>query len=198
MRKLGYQGKGIPSELVDDAYEMWCSVEPTPSYPIARPIAARSDLQLSDAYVPDKSPTNGSSISFILSTATSRALFLGDAWAEDIVEALTPLQTTSAPLLFDAIKVSHHGSLHNTSVELLSLIDSPCFFISSDGSHHGHPDFEVLAEIVDRPSSFERKLFFNYSTTASKRLQEHTSRSGARFSVHITDQDWIQVGVSDS
>ncbi|WP_244077728.1 hypothetical protein, partial [Aeromonas caviae] len=62
------------------------------------------------------------------------------------------LQNGTDPVIFDAIKVSHHGSLHNTNVELLSLIDAPIYLISSDGSRHGHPDFEVLAEIVDRPA----------------------------------------------
>ncbi|MFI8645006.1 AVAST type 1 anti-phage system MBL fold metallo-hydrolase Avs1a [Pseudomonas iridis] len=198
MRKLGLRGGALSSDLVDDAYEMWCSAAPQPSFPTATPIAAKFDRRLSEVYVADKSISNGSSIAFVLSTGRSRVLFLGDAWAEDIVAALKPLQTTASPLLFDAIKVSHHGSLHNTSEALLSVIDSPCFLISSDGTHHGHPDFEVLAEIVDRPASFERKLYFNYATTASKRLQEHISRSGARFSVHIDDQHWIQMKGSDS
>lgn len=198
MRKLGLRGGALPSDLVDDAYEMWCTVAPQPSSPAVTPIAAKADCRLSEVYVADKSISNRSSIAFVLSTGRSRVLFLGDAWAEDIVAALKPLQTTASPLLFDAIKVSHHGSLHNTSEELLSIIDSPCFLISSDGTHHGHPDFEVLAEIVDRPASFERKLYFNYATTAFKRLQKHTSRSGARFSVHVDDRNWIQMGGSDS
>jgi beta-lactamase superfamily II metal-dependent hydrolase len=125
-------------------------------------------------------------------------LFLGDAWAEDAVSKLKPLRTTSAPVIFDAIKVSHHGSLRNTSVELLSIADSPCFLVSSDGTCHGHPDFEVLAEIVDRPASFKRQLFFNYETAASNQLQAHKSRSGAAFSVHVAEHDWIQIGEASS
>jgi hypothetical protein len=38
--------------------------------------------------------------------------------------------------VFDVIKVSHHGSIHNTSVNLLSLIDAPVFLVSSNGSAH--------------------------------------------------------------
>ncbi len=198
MRRLGYRGSAQFSDLVDDAYEMWCAAMPQPSFPAAKPIVATCNRRLADAYIADKSIPNGSSIAFILSTDRTRVLFLGDAWAEDVVAELKPLQTTTAPLFFDAIKVSHHGSLHNTSVELLSVIDSPCFLISSDGTRHGHPDFEVLAEIVDRPASFERELYFNYETAASKRLQAYKSRSGARFSVHVTDSNWIQMGGSYS
>ena len=194
VRKLGYRGSSQPSDLIDDAYEMWCATAPPPSVPQAMPIAANSSLRLADVYTPDASIPNGSSIALIILSGKIRLLFLGDAWAEDVVDRLKALQPTAAPIIFDAIKVSHHGSLHNTSVELLSIADSPCFLISSDGSRHGHPDFEVLAEIVDRPAPFKRQLFFNYETAASKQLRSHTSKSGTAFSVHVAENDWIQVG----
>ena len=194
VRKLGYKGSSQPSDLIDDAYEMWCATLPLPSVPKATPIAANNSLRLADVYTPDTSITNGSSIAFLIHTKNTRLLFLGDAWAEDVVDCLRALQPTAAPLIFDAIKVSHHGSLHNTSVALLSIADSPCFLISSDGSSHSHPDFEVLAEIVDRPAPFKRHLFFNYETAASKQLESHTSKSGTAFSVHVAENDWIHVG----
>ena len=194
VRKLGYGGSSQSSDLLDDAYEMWCASAPPPSAPLANPIAARGNLRLADVYTPDTSISNGSSIAFVMSAGTTRILFLGDAWAEDVVAKLKAVQPSAAPLIFDAIKVSHHGSLRNTSVELLTVADSPCFLISSDGSRHGHPDFEVLAEIVDRPAPFERQLFFNYETAASKRLRTHSSKSGSAFSVHVAENKWIQVG----
>lgn len=194
VRKLGYSGSSQFSDLLDDAYEMWCASAPSPSAPQAIPIAASGNLRLADVYTPDTSISNGSSIAFVMSAGTARLLFLGDAWAEDVVSNLKSLQSTAGTIIFDAIKVSHHGSLHNTSVELLSIADSRCFFISSDGSRHGHPDFEVLAEIVDRPAPFERHLFFNYETAASMRLRTHSSRTGTAFSVHVVENKWIQVG----
>ena len=192
--KLGYRGSAQPSDLIDDAYEMWCATAPQPSIAQAAPIAANGSLRLSDVYASDTSISNGSSIALIIHTGNTRLLFLGDAWAEDVVASLKAQQRTAGPLIFDAIKVSHHGSLHNTSVELLSIADSPCFVISSDGRRHGHPDFEVLAEIVDRPAPFKRQLYFNYETAASRRLKSHTSKSGTAFSVHVAENDWIQVG----
>lgn len=194
VRKLGYKGSSQPSDLVDDAYEMWCATLPLPSVPQATPIVANSSRRLADVYTPDASVSNGSSIALLIFTGNTRLLFLGDALAEDVVDNLKALHPTAAPLIFDAIKVSHHGSLHNTSVALLSIVDSPCFLISSDGSRHGHPDFEVLAEIVDRPAPFKRHLFFNYETAASRQLESHTSKSGTAFSVHVAENDWIHVG----
>lgn len=197
VRKLGYNGSSQPNDLTDDAYEMWCASVPGRSIPQALPIAAKGSLRLADVYTPDTSVSNGSSMALIISTGSKRVLFLGDAWAEDVVAKLRSLYAPSAPLIFDAIKVSHHGSFHNTSVELLSVADSPCFLISSNGTRHGHPDFEVLAEIVDRPAPFKRHLFFNYETAASKQLVSHTSKSGAAFSVHVAKNDWIQLGDSN-
>lgn len=194
VRKLGHSGLGQPSDLLDDAFEMWCSRAPAPAFAEVQPIGAKHGLRLADVYAPDSSIPNGSSIAFIIRTGDIRLLFLGDAWAEDVVASLRTLQPKAVPLVFDAIKLSHHGSLHNTSVELLSLVDSECFLVSSDGSRHGHPDFEVLAEIVDRPAPFERQLYFNYETEASKRLASHVSRSGAPFKVHVVRNEWIQVG----
>lgn len=194
VRKLGYRGSSQPSDLIDDAYEMWCATAPPPPVPHATPIVANGSLRLADVYTPDTSISNGSSISLIIRAGNIQILFLGDAWAEDVVASLKALQPIAGPLIFDAIKVSHHGSLHNTSVELLSIADSPCFLISSDGSRHCHPDFEVLAEIVDRPAPFKRHLFFNYETAASRQLESHTSKSGTAFSVHVAGNAWIQVG----
>jgi hypothetical protein len=198
VRKLGYSGSLDCSDLLDDAYEMWCASAPPPTAPRAVPIASSANLRLADVYTPDTSISNGSSLAFIMSAGTTRLLFLSDAWAEDVVAKLKAMQPTATELLFDAIKVSHHGSLRNTSVELLSVADSPCFLISSGGSRHGHPDFEVLAEIVDRPAPFERQLFFNYETAALQRLRAHSSRSGTAFSLHVVENKWIQVGGSSN
>lgn len=194
VRKLGYKGTSPSSDLIDDAYEMWCANVPNPPVPRATPISAKGNRRLAEVYTQDTSIPNGSSISLIISKGNNRVLFLGDAWAEDVVAKLGSLHVPTTPIIFDAIKVSHHGSLHNTSVDLLLAADSPCFLISSDGTGHGHPDFEVLAEIVDRPAPFERHLFFNYETAASKQLESYTSRSGTAFRVHVSKNDWIQVG----
>jgi beta-lactamase superfamily II metal-dependent hydrolase len=192
--KLGYKGVSASTDLTDDAYEMWCATAPQPPAPQVRMIAANRSQRLADVYVPDQSLSNGSSIALSIDSASGRMLLLGDAWAEDVVARIREMQPAAGPIFFDAIKVSHHGSLRNTSPELLAIADAHCFLISSDGSRHGHPDFEVLAEIVDRPAVFERRLIFNYETAGSRRLRSHTSRSGAPFSVHIADNNWIQLG----
>ncbi len=193
MRRLSYKGTAAIDTIIEDAYEMVCASARQHVVPTAKTISSASKKRLRDVYVADDSLTNGSSIVAIVEGGAKRLLLLGDAWAEDIAAELRRTHGGDNLKLFDAIKVSHHGSLRNTSVDLLSLIDAPLFLISTNGSGHDHPDFEVLAEIVDRPAAFERIIYFNYETPASTRLKAHVSRSGARFNVRITQNDWIQV-----
>lgn len=195
IRRLGHRGKLLNSDLVDDAYEMWCScAAQQTSAPSVRPIAAHRDPTLAETYTPDTSDANGSSIALVLTAGQDRVLLLGDAWAEDVLDELTRRHPGTQQLMFSAVKIAHHGSHYNTSPELLALVDAPCYLISTNGGRHGHPDFEVLAAIVDRPASFERKLYFNYETAAAQRLRSYSSKAGARFSVHVVTDEWIQLG----
>ena len=193
MRKISYRGGAAVDALLEDAYEMLCASTREPMPAAVKTISTGGAKRLADLYVPDISPTNGSSIATIIEAGGKRLLFLGDSWAKDIAAELKREHKSDAPQMFDVIKVSHHGSIHNTSVDLLSLIDAPVFLVSSDGSAHNHPDFEVLAEIVDRPATFERLIYFNYETPASTRLRAHTSRSGAKFNVEVVQDGWIPV-----
>jgi hypothetical protein len=198
MRRMGFAGKIGTNDAFDDAFEFLCAFEDLRTGVSAEPTALSTSANrcLNEAYLGDDSVTNGSSISIIVEIGASRLLFLGDSWTEDIEAALRELPNAAFPMIFDAIKVSHHGSLHNTSPALLELVDSPLFLISSNGERHCHPDFEVLKAIVDRPSSFGRHLHFNYTTPASQQLYHYTARHGsATFAIYEGSIDWIEIGV---
>ena len=186
LRRVGVTGALSMRALLEDAFEFLCSYEHDRRDVITTEISRSLDdaRQLKDAYQPDDSATNGSSLSLIIQTGSRRLLFLGDAWAEDCEEALSEMASTQMPMLFDAIKLSHHGSLRNTSPQLLQLIDSPRFLVSSNGEGHNHPDVEVLRAVVDRPSPFARDMYFNFSTAASRDLMGYKSKSNASFAVH--------------
>jgi hypothetical protein len=197
LRRLGFAGKITANDAVDDAFEFLCAFADLRESVKAEPTALSSSANrsLDEAYMADYSVTNGSSISIIVEVGTSRLLFLGDSWAEDIEAALRELPNAAFPMIFDAIKISHHGSLHNTSPALLELIDAPVFLISSSGDRHSHPDLEVLKAIVDRPSNFQRRLHFNYATPASQQMRHYSARSGAPFVIYEGSVDWIEIGV---
>lgn len=188
IRRRGFVGS---LENLDDVFEYLCAHEVVD--PGEQKLAS-SDADLSAAYVPDNSVTNGSSISFVSEIEGRQLLFLGDSWADDTTDALA----ANGPSIFDAVKIAHHGSVRNTSPELLKLVDSPHFFISTNGDGHDHPDFAVLKAIVDRPATFCRTLHFNYSTPASRKLRTYQSKAGADFVIKEEEADWVAIGSPDT
>jgi len=197
LRRLGYTGPVGSGMELDDVFEFLCAKSGGKTGHLPQVISA-SDFNpnrtLKDVYNPDDSVTNASSISMIVEVKSARLLLLGDSCAEDTVEALRGRFDSDGPHVFDAIKLSHHGSARNTSPALLDLVDSPIYLISTNGEGHGHPDFEVLKAIIDRPANFSRELYFNYPTTASARLKAHVSASHAPFVVHEGSNGWIALG----
>ena len=111
--------------------------------------------------LPDNSPTNLSSISFLLQAQGKTLLFLADAAEDQIISSMDQMSLN----YFDVIKVSHHGSLKNAN-KLFDYIDSEYFLISTDGMKHQHPDFATIAKIISRPCETTRKLIFNYQNEA--------------------------------
>ena len=114
-----------------------------------------------DDFVEDKSIHNGSSIAFILTFNNKNMLFLGDAHPSLLVESLKELgYSKDDPIKVEFMKVSHHGSKSNTCYELLDLIDTSKFILSSNGSRHKLPHKQCLARIINHNN--EAELLFNY------------------------------------
>lgn len=193
LKRFGVIGSIGSSKAIDDAFEF--SFEHKIDRKIAQEqqVSAGQEKRLVDVYKPDKSTTNGSSIATIIELNGIRLLMLADSFAEDVLRELRMLEAEGELMIFDAIKISHHGSNYNTSPELLSVVDSPRYFISSDGSKHNHPDIELLRAIVDRHANFTRTLYFNYSTKESKKIKEFKTASGATFAVEENATDWITI-----
>jgi beta-lactamase superfamily II metal-dependent hydrolase len=109
----------------------------------------------------DGSVKNGSSISFILNFNDKRFLFLADSHPKGIVTQLTKLgYSKNKPLEVELMKVSHHGSKANTNKELLNIIKTDNYVISTDSSGHNHPNKRLLARILSvNPNAI---FHFNY------------------------------------
>ncbi len=123
-------------------------------------------------FCPDKSINddvfNSSSISFLLKCPDISLLLLADSRPEIIVQSLIDIGVNEKnPLVVDYVKISHHGSLNNTSQRLLSLIKSNNYLISTNGgsADHQHPSRETISRIVYNSNRNDEKLniFFNYS-----------------------------------
>lgn len=193
LRCYGYTGSLGAGLLIDDAFEFNLEHRNETQVREQKLISAGQRKKLEDIYSPDDSPTNGSSVATVIELDGIQMLMLADAWAEDVLEAVLQLKSEGCSMMFDAIKISHHGSFHNTSPELLSIVDAPVYFISSNGSKHGHPDIEILRAIVDRKASFVRTLYFNYSTLESKEIRSYQTTAGASFLIYENATGWIEI-----
>lgn len=86
------------------------------------------DLMTSDVYKKDNSITNKASIGFVLTYDNRNFAFLGDAHCEDIINGLKEQFEGS----LDLIKLSHHGSSHNITRELLEVFEADKYIISTN------------------------------------------------------------------
>lgn len=109
----------------------------------------------------DSRLANGSSIAFILTFKDKNYLFLGDAHPSIVIQSLKDLKySIEKPIQIEFLKVSHHGSHKNTSNELLELIETDNYIISSNGEMHGLPNKRTVARIINHnPNAV---LYFNY------------------------------------
>lgn len=118
------------------------------------------------------STENKASIAFVWEYGEHKVLFLGDASPDVVKSSLEGLYGKSA-LLYDAVKVSHHGSAHSTSAKLMEMVDSPHFFFTG-GSGNKRPHIEAISRILNRLLSNEAKpcmLHFNFQNEWTKELE---------------------------
>lgn len=114
-----------------------------------------------DKFEEDSAFPNGSSIAFILTYNDKNLLFLGDAHPSIIVEGLQKFEfSPENPLEAELVKISHHGSRGNTSVELLKYLKSRNYIISTNGRKDQHPHKQFLARLINEKN--DCNIFFNY------------------------------------
>lgn len=104
---------------------------------------------------------NRASIALELSTADGcKVLLLGDAHIKDVMEGLEHFYSNqSTPLQYDSIKLSHHGSKNNFNPKFLKMVEAKEYLVSTNGDNFGHPDKEVIAQIIAKTNS---RIGFNY------------------------------------
>ncbi|MFU1525308.1 ComEC/Rec2 family competence protein [Aeromonas hydrophila] len=138
-----------------------------------------NEIWAEDKFEHDPSIYNGSSIAFILEADDKKMLFLGDAHDQVVADNIRSLgYSDSNKLKLELVKISHHGSQYNTSSEFLSLLDSPCYVISTNGSKRGLPNKRTIARIIKSTSG---NVHFNYSNVITPLLldnevEEYSSR----------------------
>lgn len=112
-------------------------------------------------FTQDTSVKNGSSISFILTINKKHFLFLADSHPKGIVAQLKVLgYSNDNPINVEIMKISHHGSKANTNKELLEIVKTENYIISTDSSGNNHPNKRTLSRILNlNPNAI---FHFNY------------------------------------
>lgn len=123
------------------------------------------------------SPANEASIAFIWEHEGHRILFMGDANPDQVVKKIGDVyKDTPKPVLFDAIKISHHGSAHSTSKELVSIADSERYFVT--GGANTRPSYQALSRIIIAPLPEDlshREIRYNRENDILKSLASNES-----------------------
>ena len=98
---------------------------------------------------------NAASIAFVIRCDGLSILMLGDSYPQNVERYLREEKGYSEekPLEVDYVKVSHHGSMNNTSNSLLDIIRCNNYLISTNGGIGGsnHPDRTAIAHILCHP-----------------------------------------------
>lgn len=190
--------------LVDDAFELYIKSLDIVKSSRERKISGSikeftvdsiNRMKTETSFGNDNGQGNGSSIAFILESGGKKVLFLADAHSADIAASLKAVfpDEKNYPVVFDAIKVSHHGSLNNSDPVLFGMIDSSKYLFSTNGKHpsHVHPDPETIALIIDRPLSAgitKRELVFNYHCKHLDGFNNESLKARFKFSIEIKQQ----------
>lgn len=107
----------------------------------------------------DDAEANGSSIAFELAYAGKRVLCGADAYPSRLLASLQALYG-EGPYAFDLVKLPHHGSENNVSLEFISSLYCPRYLFSTNGAKFKHPTPAAVARVIKYGAGPE--LIFNY------------------------------------
>ena len=159
-------------------------MEPVKSGAVTNPFEENKLKEAFDFEPQGVSDENEASISLIWEHGDERVLFMGDAEPDAIAARVKSIYGEGIHEM-KAIKVSHHGSKHSTSVGLMNRVDSGHYFFTG-GNLSDKPSLEAIMKIVNRGDRRERTLHFN--NTANKNVKALSSELGTamRKQYHIT------------
>ena len=133
----------------------------------------------------DRSAANGSSIAVLAEWQDrQRVLLVGDAHDDVLTTALRRLRRErglTGPLTVDAFKLSHHGSEHNTTRQLLGEVAADHYLVSTSGDRFDHPDALAIRAILDHHQGADTPvLCCNYQQPQTT-LWSNTAGAEVRF-----------------
>jgi hypothetical protein len=125
----------------------------------------------------DKSIPNLASITFLAEMNNRKILFTGDGLGEDIVEVLAKnnMFDKDGKFFVDILKIPHHGSDRNTSLDFFNCIYAKYYIISANG-RDDNPSLDTLRWIIEsgKTNKTPKKIILtNMTRNVKKILQEY-------------------------
>lgn len=116
----------------------------------------------STAEINNVSDANAASIAFLWECNGKSVLFCGDADPRIIVRyyLLKCNHNHTLPFWMTAIKVSHHGSTHNSGGKFWETFDSSQIFITGGDFKDQRPSKICIAKIVNRCTNTPRNIYY--------------------------------------
>jgi beta-lactamase superfamily II metal-dependent hydrolase len=143
------------------------------------------------AAMADKSIPNLSSIQLLVECDGKRLLLTGDGRGDHLLEALedADLLDEDGGIDVDVLKVQHHGSDRNATLEFFERVRASTYVISADGKHD-NPDRATLEWIHKAAKKQGRKfklVLTNLPEDAEAFTIDHPP--GPMYSLEVRDQD---------
>lgn len=122
----------------------------------------------------DANIENGSSIVVLTKFQEKKILWLADSFPSVVIRNLEKLgYSKTNQLICDYVKISHHGSLGNNSIELYEMIRCKNYILSADGKNrHGLPTKACLVQILTNPQRNIEDHYKFYLTCKDENLMK--------------------------
>ena len=120
--------------------------------------------QYLDDEVLDKSKTNAQSAILMVNVSDKYILLPGDATPDKLLKALEGYGKGKS-LKIDLVKLPHHGSYKNISMNILQKFECSDYVVSTNGAKYFHPDKKMMLKVIKWGRTIEGKqltFHFNY------------------------------------
>ena len=138
-----------------------------------------------ESFKEDSSVWNKSSIAFILEFAGHHFMFSADASPLSIYNSLQKMgYSENNKLKLEFMQLPHHGSKHNISNELLSIVECNNYIISANGlNKHNLPNKEAISRVIYQNKHKPIKIYL----TANKEEMRNMFIDDKAEEVHKTE-----------
>ena len=116
-----------------------------------------------DDDVLDTSKTNAQSAIIVAHIHGKNILLPGDATPGKLLKALDGYRKEE-PMVFDMVKLPHHGSYKNITQQILSRYECSDYIISTNGVKYCHPNKKMMVKVFNWGKRIEgRQLIFHFN-----------------------------------